>query len=178
VQLTIRAAAAGAAMMVAAHWCSSLHAQTQQQVDACEGKGNLPLDTVTGSCTALIQSGNYLARDLSTVFVIRAIACQRKGDLDRAIQDYDHAIGLDPGGATAYYNRGAAYGSKGDWDRAILDYDQAIRHQPNDSAAFRNRGLAYQEKKQFDRAFQDFDRAVRLDPLGAYGTTRRTGCDG
>ncbi len=114
-QLTIRAAAAGAAMMVAAHWCSSLHAQTQQQVDACEGKGNLPLDTVTGSCTALIQSGNYLARDLSTVFVIRAIACQRKGDLDRAIQDYDHAIGLDPGGATAYYNRGAAYGSKGDW---------------------------------------------------------------
>jgi tetratricopeptide (TPR) repeat protein len=149
VQLTIRAAAAGAAMMV-----------------------------VTGSCTALIQSGNYLARDLSTVFVIRAIACQRKGDLDRAIQDYDHAIGLDPGGATAYYNRGAAYGSKGDWDRAILDYDQAIRHQPNDSAAFRNRGLAYREKKQFDRAFQDFDQAARLDPLGAYGTTRRTGCDG
>jgi hypothetical protein len=38
--------------------------------------------------------------------------------------------------------------------------------------------LAYQEKKQFDRAFQDFDQAARLDPLGAYGTTRRTGCDG
>ncbi|HEV8693486.1 MAG TPA: tetratricopeptide repeat protein, partial [Lysobacter sp.] len=112
-------------MVVAAHWCGPLFAQTQQQVDACEGKGNLPLDTVISSCAALIQSGNYVGRDLSTVFVIRAIAYQRKGELDRAIQDYDQAIGLDPSGATAYYNRGVAYGSRGDWDRAIQDYDQA-----------------------------------------------------
>ena len=92
-RLTIRAAAAGAAMIVAAHWGGSLHAQTQQQVDACEGKGNLPLDTVISSCTVLIRSGSYVGRDLSTVFVIRATAYQRKGELDHAIQDYDRAIG-------------------------------------------------------------------------------------
>ena len=151
-------------MIVAAHWGGPLHAQTQQQVDACEGKGNLPLDTVITSCTALIGSGTYAGRDLSTVFVIRATAYQRKGELDHAIEDYDRAIEYDPGGATAYYNRGVAYGRKADWDRAIQDYDQAIRHHPNDASAFRNRGVAYQEKKQFDRAIQDFDQAVRLDP--------------
>jgi tetratricopeptide (TPR) repeat protein len=161
------AAAVGAAVIAAAHSYGSLRAQTQQQVDACEGKGNLPLDTVISGCTALIQSGNYRGRDLSTVFVTRATAYQREGQLERAIQDYDEAIRLDPSSATAYYNRGVAYGTKGDWDRAIEDYNQALRHHPNDAAAFRSRGLAYQEKKQPDRAIQDFDQAVRLDPNDA-----------
>jgi hypothetical protein len=71
-------------MIVAAHWGGSLHAQTQQQVDACEGKGNPPLDTVITNCTALVQSGHYAGRDLSTVFVIRATAYQRKGELERS----------------------------------------------------------------------------------------------
>jgi len=139
-------AAVGAAVIAAAHSYGSLRAQTQQQVDACEGKGNLPLDTVISGCTALIQSGNYRGRDLSTVFVTRATAYQREGQLERAIQDYDEAIRLDPSSATAYYNRGVAYGIKGEWDRAIEDYNQALRHHPNDAAAFRSRGLAYQEK--------------------------------
>jgi hypothetical protein len=163
-------------MIVAACWGGSLHAQTQQQVDACEGKGNPPLDTVITSCTALIGSGSYAGRDLSTVYVIRATAYQRKGELGHAIQDYDRAIGLDPSGATAYYNRGVAYGRKADWDRAIQDYDQAIRHHPNDAAAFRNRGVAYQEKKQFDRAIQDFDGrrcGARIEGLAASLRMRR-----
>src|SRR5262245_24271327 len=163
-RLTIRAAAAGAATIAAALCYSPLHAQTQQQVDACEGKGGAPLDTVVGGCTALIQSGSYAGRDLSTVFIIRATAHQRKGDLDRAIQDYDQAIKLDPGSAIAYYNRGVAYGARKDWDRAIQSYDQAIRHNPNDAAAFRNRGDAHVEKQQLDRAIEDFDQATKLDP--------------
>lgn len=72
--------------------CGLLNAQTQQQVDACEGKGSPPLDAIVGGCTALIQSGTYAVCDLSTVFIIRATAHQRKGDLGRAIQDYDPAI--------------------------------------------------------------------------------------
>src|SRR5262249_3139145 len=128
-RLTIRAAAAGALMIAAALWCGSLHAQTQQQVASCEAKGSPPVDAlVVGGCTALIQSGTYAGRDLSTVFIIRATAYQRKGDLDRAIQDYNQAIKLDQGSAIAYYNRGVAYGAKRDWDRAVQDYDQAIRH--------------------------------------------------
>src|SRR5918995_3175925 len=95
-RFTARAAAAGVALIAASLWCASLKAQTPQQLAACEGKGNPPLDTVIGGCTALIQSGSYAGRDLATVYVIRATAHQRKGDLDRAIEDYERAIKLDP----------------------------------------------------------------------------------
>src|SRR5262245_53761013 len=151
-RLTTRAVAVATAVIAAASAYGAAHAQTQQQLDACAGKGNAPLDTVIGGCTALIESRTYSGRDLSTVFASRATAYQRQGQLDRAIQDYEEAIRLDPTNAIAYYNRGIAYGAKGDWDRAIQDYDQAIKHQPSDAAAFRSRGLAWQEKKQLERA--------------------------
>jgi tetratricopeptide (TPR) repeat protein len=152
-----------------------LHAQTRQQVDACQGTSKSSPDAVIGGCTALVQSGRYAGHDLATVLVIRATAYQQKGELDRAIKDYEQAIALNPGDATAYYNRGVAYGSKGEWDRAIRDYGQAIQHRPDDAAAFRNRGFAYQEKKQFDRAMQDFDRAIEIDPKDATALAYRGG---
>ena len=51
--------------------------------------------------------------------------------IDRAIEDYDQAIRLNPNFAEAFYNRGVAYDGKGQPDRAIEDYDQAIRLNPN-----------------------------------------------
>jgi tetratricopeptide (TPR) repeat protein len=53
-----------------------------------------------------------------------------KGEHDRAIADFDKAIGIDPAQATAFYNRGNAYYAKGDRDRAIADYDRAILLNP------------------------------------------------
>ena len=42
-----------------------------------------------------------------------------KGDNDRAIQNFDQAIQLDPKDAVAYITRGTAYASKGDNDRRL-----------------------------------------------------------
>ena len=108
-------------MIMAALWCGLLNAQTQQQVDVCESKGSPPLDAIVGGCTALIQSGTYAGRDLSTVFIIRATAHQRKGDLDRAIQDYDQAARLEPNFAAAVYGRGVAKEQTGDKTGAEAD---------------------------------------------------------
>ncbi len=65
---TIRAAAAGSATISAALCAAALHAQSQQQVDACEAKGNPPLDTVIGGCTATHSVGHLRRADLATVF--------------------------------------------------------------------------------------------------------------
>ena len=40
----------------------------------------------------------------------RGIAYDKKGDYDRAIEDYTKAIKLDPTRAHAYANRGVVYG--------------------------------------------------------------------
>ena len=49
------------------------------------------------------------------------------GQHQRAIQDYDQAIRLNPRYAEAYNNRGIAYKNLGQHQRAIQDYDEAIR---------------------------------------------------
>jgi regulator of sirC expression with transglutaminase-like and TPR domain len=43
---------------------------------------------------------------------------------DRAIQDFDQAIRLDPNNVLALNDRGTVYNSKHEYDQAIQDLDQ------------------------------------------------------
>jgi tetratricopeptide (TPR) repeat protein len=93
----------------------------------------------------------------------RGLAYTNKGELDRAIADYDEVIRLNPKYAEAYNNRGVAYANKGELDRAIADYDEAIRLDPINAVTYHNRGVAYANKGELDRAIADYDEAIRLD---------------
>ena len=93
------------------------------------------------------------------------------GDYDRAIQDFDQAIRLNPNTPSPTTIAAMPTTAKGEYDRAIQDYDQAIRLDPNYALAFNNRGLAYHDKREYDRAIQDFDQAIRLDPNYAWPST-------
>ena len=72
-------------------------------------------------CSALIKTDT---KD-SIAYYNRGSAFQTKGDVDRAITDYDMAIGLKPDYAAAYENRARAYVSKGDYTRAVADVTKA-----------------------------------------------------
>jgi tetratricopeptide (TPR) repeat protein len=124
-------------------------------------------DLSVSGCTAVIQSGGKTHENLAAAFNNRGLAYVKKGEYDRAIQDYDEAIRLDPNFAKAFNNRGAAYAAKGENDRAIQDYDEAIRLNPNEAIPFGNRGFAYDKKGQYDRAIQDFDKVIQLNPNDA-----------
>ena len=130
---------------------------------ASEADG-VSLDLKISGCSTVIQSGKISNSDLALAYNNRGFAYGTKGQHDRAIQDYDQAIKLDPSDAIAYYNRGIAYSAKGQLDRAIQDYDQAIKLDPNYAHAFYNRGNAYSAKGQHDRAIQDYDQAIKLNP--------------
>ena len=54
------------------------------------------------ACTRLITSGRYNGPDLAITYTNRGDAWRVKGDANRAIADYDQAIGIDPQYATAY----------------------------------------------------------------------------
>jgi len=73
------------------------------------------------SCTTLIERG----RKDAVAFNSRGAAYQAKGDLDKAIADYDQAITLKPDYAAAYENRARAFASKGDYTRALADVTKA-----------------------------------------------------
>lgn len=94
----------------------------------------------------------------------RGIAYLNKGNLDRAIADYDMAIKLNPKYEYAYFNRGNAYQNKGNFDRAITNYDRAIKLNPKIAVAYYQRGNAHKKIGDLDRAIADYDQAIKLNP--------------
>jgi Flp pilus assembly protein TadD len=133
----------------------------QENVNRCEAGD---LDARIVACTALIQAGQDTTEHLSFIYDNRGFAYNRKGDYDRAIQDYNEAIRLNPNEAFAYDARGRAYRNKGDYDHAIQDYSEAIHLNPNLKYVYNNRGEAYDHKGDYDRAIQNYNEAIRLNP--------------
>jgi len=114
------------------------------------------------ACTAVIRSGRQTPDNLARAFFNRGRAWAEKGQYDRAIQDFDEAIRLDPNYPDAFNNRGVAWSGKGQVDRAIADFDQAIRLDPNYAIAIYNRGLAAQNLGRPDEAAQYFTKAKQV----------------
>jgi tetratricopeptide (TPR) repeat protein len=128
--------------------------------DCSRGTGDIQIR----GCTDYIDSGKYQGRPLAIAYSFRGIAYESNGQYDRAIADFDKAIGLDPNYAFAYSFRGDAYLKTGQHDRAIADYDRAIELGVEHEETYYNRGSAYQTKGQYDRAIADFDKAIALNP--------------
>jgi tetratricopeptide (TPR) repeat protein len=123
-------------------------------------------DLSISGCTALILWGRETPGNLAEAFHNRGLAYLLKDQYDRAIEDFDHAVGLNPNDAWAFVVRGNAYFGKGvtacrpaslppcalaiaQYDLAIEDFDQAIRLNPNDAsaaAAYGQRGVINQPK--------------------------------
>jgi lipoprotein NlpI len=105
----------------------------------------------------------------AVAFYNRGNAYAAKAQYDRAIEDFDQAIGLDPKYALAFYSRGVAYAAKAQYDRAIEDFDQAIRLAPKDALAIYSRGIAYFNKGRFAVAARDFEQSLSINAAQAYG---------
>ena len=75
----------------------------------------------------------------------RGNAYSRKGERDRAIEDYNRAIELDPVHALPRLNRGAAFRLLGDRDAALIDFDDAVRLCSNYERDFLDKNLLSNE---------------------------------
>ena len=96
-------------------------------------------------------------------FKNRGNAYNAKGEHDRAIQDYDQAIRLNPNLASAFSNRAKAYSAKSQFARELQDLDQAIRLDPKDADAYFIRGkLHWYWKVNKQLSLQDLSRAIQL----------------
>jgi tetratricopeptide (TPR) repeat protein len=95
----------------------------------------------------------------------RATAERGLGLTDRALADFDKAIGLDPNNHMAYLGRGALLAQRTrNYRRAIGDFDRTLQLEPRNLTALIARGDAYSQLGEFTRAFDDLDRAVALEP--------------
>src|SRR5918995_1809935 len=134
------------------HWARCLNEQEAFTAD----------QSIEG-CTAVIQAARGVPAKLAIAFNSRGNSHAAKDQPDRAIEDFDQAIRLNPNDVLSLVYRGLAWHRKGQYDRAIQDYDQAIGLDPS-ALVFSIRGTSYSAKGQYDRAIQDFDQALRLKP--------------
>jgi tetratricopeptide (TPR) repeat protein len=121
------------------------------------------------ACTRRIESGEVKAHELAVMLDHRGLAVRRKGDIDRAIADFDEAIRLDPNFAEPVFRRAMVWAyNRNDVERALTDLDQAIVLDHSGSArAFFQRGLLHSRKGDADHAIADFEATIRLDPNNA-----------
>jgi tetratricopeptide (TPR) repeat protein len=88
-----------------------------------------------------------------------------EGLYDKALEEYDTALELDPGRADAYLGIGRLYHfDQGKYSRAEVNYSQAIELDPEYTDAYFYRGLSWEANGAYDRAMEDFSRAIELDP--------------
>ena len=87
---------------------------------------------------------------------------QKMGQFDKAMENYDKALTLDPNDYLAYINRGAIFDKVGQFDKAIENYGKAVISNPTDYTAYYNRGLTFDKMGKITDAIGDFERAARL----------------
>jgi tetratricopeptide (TPR) repeat protein len=139
----------------------------------CTGRPDIAWDEQISGCTSAIKSGKLERKDLAAALVNRGSAYRARGELERAIQDYDQAIKLDPNDVEAFFRRGIAHGRRREFDSAIADFDRAIKLKPDHVGALYSRGLTYSNKGQWERAIQDYDQAIKLSPDNVMAITNR-----
>ena len=133
-------------------------------IELCNSLDRTSLEPRIDACTALIDAGEGTTAALAVAHNNRGNAYTTKGDYDRAIQDFDESIKLNPTHAKPFNNRGVAYVRKGEYDLAIKSLDEAIKLNPSYGGAFANRAGIYLKKNEYDRAARDYDEAIRLEP--------------
>lgn len=85
-------------------------------------------------------------------------------EYDKAIDDFNAAIRLDPAAESVYNNRGNVWIVKMEYDKAIADYTESVRIDPGRAASYMNRGNAWFYKKEYHKAIVDYNEAIRLEP--------------
>lgn len=94
--------------------------------------------------------------------MVKAIEC-----FNKAVEECDKAIELDPSDADAYNSRGLAYFCLSSDKRAMDDFNRAIELDPNLADAYINRGIRYCYFSQDEKAIEEFNNAIRVDPNNA-----------
>ena len=99
-----------------------------------------------------------------------------KKDYQKAIEDYNKAIGLNVNHAGYYDIRGYCYHKLEQYDKALADYNRAIETDNKTASYYGDRGWLYTILKKYDLALADFSKAIELGDQDAQNYVFRGWC--
>ena len=86
------------------------------------------------------------------------------GIYDKAIEEYNKAIELEPLFAAAFKGLGASYGELGEFGKAVEAYLEATHLGPNYAQAQYGLGWSYFQLKEYNKALLPLKIAVKIEP--------------
>ncbi|MFN6518546.1 MAG: tetratricopeptide repeat protein [Nostoc sp. CreGUA01] len=84
-------------------------------------------------------------------------------EYDKALQNFDRAIELNPKYVEAIVGRGRTYYLMGRDKESLQDFDRAIELNPKEEWAI-HRGITYHLMERYEEALQDFNDAIEINP--------------
>ncbi len=127
--------------------------------------GWLPKRFCLTTRAALEQYGKRIRENREDVeaLVTRSMIYLEQGNLQRAFQDMNESLKVDPKRASSWNNRGLIYMQMNQVDLAIKDIDYALKLAPQYANARNNRGMCYYALGNFSQAINDYDQAIKLN---------------
>ncbi|MEA3443656.1 MAG: tetratricopeptide repeat protein [Bacteroidota bacterium] len=95
----------------------------------------------------------------------RGFAWYFKNEPQKAIDDYNKAIKIDPGFSTSYVNRGTLLMKNNQYETALKDFNKALELFPEHATAYINRAIILNRQGKKQEALSDFNLAIRYDPV-------------
>jgi Tfp pilus assembly protein PilF len=111
--------------------------------------------------TQALEAGN----DSYNVWISRGAAFLQSNRINRAVNDFSHAISIQPSRARAYHMRALAHDKLGDSEAALCDLDKAIKLDPQYGAAFKSRAMVLDKIGRREEAVEDMQTAVQMTEL-------------
>ncbi len=108
---------------------------------------------------------------------------QKNNEIEKAVEEYNNVIKLDPDNAEVHINLGVIYKDKGDLDKAVEEYEKALAIDPRLEVGYNNLGVVYFLKGNYIEAIRHYQKAIEINPknlesyvnLGiAYGMQKRS----
>ena len=116
-------------------------------------------------CTRALREQAMTRQNRAATYVNRGVLRMREGRFDKALQDYEDALNLQPDMGAAYLNQGAAHIYRRDFELALASLNRAIElDSPDLFAAYYNRGIAREHTGDVAGAYDDFVTALELNP--------------
>ncbi len=91
-----------------------------------------------------------------------------QGQVDKAIDEFNQALKLDPQDASTHFGSGLCCYEKGELSKALEEFERILELNPRHLQADYHLGLCYYQNKEFSLALGHFKQAIMLDPQNKY----------
>lgn len=102
--------------------------------------------------------------DLAHVKLTMGILYRGTGEYDKAVIQFQNALGTDPGNDTVFRELARTYEVQGEHEKAEEAFQEAIRQKPEYWASYNQLGVFYLFRGRYEDAIAQFDQVVDLAP--------------